>query len=112
MSKVEDVPAATTLVTMLVMVSYFISLFTLNVPNGLLMRVTSILPLTSFMVMFVRYSLSSVSLWEVILSYVLLFGTTALMATISIKIYRFGTMNYGNTTNIFKLIKKALKSNS
>lgn len=112
MTKVEDVPAATTLVTMLVMVSYFISLFTLSVPEGILMKVASILPLTSFMVMFVRYSLSSVSIFEVILSYALLLGTTILMAMISIKIYRFGTMNYGNTNNVFKLIKKALKSNA
>lgn len=112
MTKVEDVPAATTLVTMLIMASYFISLFTLNSPEGLLMKITSILPLTSFMVMFVRYSLSSVSLFEVFLSYGLLLAMTALMAALSIKIYRFGTMNYGNTSNVFKLIKKALKSNS
>lgn len=110
MTKVEDVPAATTLVTMLIGISYFISIFSLNMPQSLLIRITSFLPLTSFMVMFVRYSVSSVSMLEVLISFGLLLGTAALMAALSIRIYRFGTMNYGNSTNVFKLVKKALRS--
>ena len=109
-TKVEDVPSATTLVTMLVMISYFISMFSLSMSQGLLIKITSFLPLTSFMVMFVRYAISSVSIFEVFVSFGLLLITAGLMGALSVKIYRFGTLNYGNSSNVFKLVKKALES--
>ncbi len=110
MTKVEDVPAATTLVTLLIMISYFIAMFSLNLPQSLLINIASYWPLTSFMVMFVRYAISSVTTIEVLLSFGLLLITAILMGALSVKIYRFGTLNYGNSTNVFKLIKKALTS--
>ena len=110
MTKVEDVPAATTLVTLLIMISYFIAMFSLNLPQSLLINIASFWPLTSFMVMFVRYAISSVTTIEVLLSFGLLLITAILMGALSVKIYRFGTLNYGNSTNVFKLIKKALTS--
>ena len=109
MSKVEDVPSATTLVTMFVMAAYFISMFSLNLPDSLMLKVTSLVPFTSFMVMFVRYAVSSVASWEVLVSYGLLLLTAILMALASVKIYRFGTLNYGNSNGVLKLIRKALK---
>jgi len=110
MSKVEDVPAATTLVTMFVMVAYFICIFSLNLQSSMITKVASYIPFTSFMVMFVRYAISSVSLLSVSLSFLLLLTTAALMASLSVKIYRFGTLNYGNSTNVILLIKKALRN--
>lgn len=110
MSKVEDVPAATTLVTMFVMVAYFICIFSLNLQSSMITKVASYIPFTSFMVMFVRYAISSVSLLAVSLSFLLLLTTAALMAFLSVKIYRFGTLNYGNSTNVILLIKKALRN--
>lgn len=110
MSKVEDVPSATTLVTMFVMVAYFICIFSLNMQSSMITKVASYIPFTSFMVMFVRYAISSVSLLEVSLSFLILIASAAVMASISVKIYRFGTLNYGNSTNVIQLIKKALKN--
>lgn len=109
MSKVEDVPSATTLVTMFVMVAYFISMFSLNLPESLLLKITSFVPFTSFMVMFVRYAVSSVTMMELVISYGILLATAVLIALASVKIYRFGTLNYGNNSNVIKLVKKALK---
>ncbi|WP_312649254.1 ABC transporter permease [Proteiniclasticum sp.] len=112
MSKVEDVPSATTLVTMFVMVAYFISMFSLNLPESLLLKITSFVPFTSFMVMFVRYAVSSVTIMELVISYGILLVTAVLIALASVKIYRFGTLNYGNNSNVIKLVKKALKEDS
>ncbi len=109
MSKVEDVPSATTLVTMFVMVAYFIAMFSLNLPESLLLKVTSFVPFTSFMVMFVRYAVSTVTMMELVISYGILLLTAVLTALASVKIYRFGTLNYGNNNNVIKLVKKALK---
>lgn len=108
-SKVEDVPSATTLVTMFSMVAYFISLFTLNFPESLVLKVASYVPFTSFMAMFVRYAINSISFLELALSYGILLGTTAAIALLSVKIYRYGTLNYGNSGNTIKLIRTALK---
>lgn len=109
MSKVEDVPSATTLVTMFVMAAYFIAMFSLNLPESLLLKVTSFIPFTSFMVMFVRYAVSTVTMPELVISYGILLLTAALTALASVKIYRFGTLNYGNNNGVIKLIKRALK---
>lgn len=109
-SKVEDVPSATTLVTMFAMAAYFIAIFSLNLSDSLFLTITSYFPFTSFMVMFVRYAIANISFIEVMISYGILLITTILMALASVKIYRFGTLNYGNTTNVFKLIKKAFSS--
>ena len=108
-SKVEDVPSATTLVTMFSMAAYFISLFTLNFPESLVLKVASYVPFTSFMAMFVRYAINSISFLELALSYGILLATTAAIALLSVKIYRYGTLNYGNSGNTIKLIRTALK---
>lgn len=109
-SKVEDVPSATTLVTMFAMIAYFIALFSLNMTDSVFLSIASYFPFTSFMVMFVRYAIANVSFFKVSISYGILFITTILMALASVKIYRFGTLNYGNTTNVFKLARKAFKA--
>ncbi len=108
-SKVEDVPSATTLVTMFSMAAYFISLFTMNFPESLVLKVASYVPFTSFMAMFVRYAINSISFLELALSYGILLATTAAIALLSVKIYRYGTLNYGNSSNTIKLIRTALK---
>ena len=112
-SKVEDVPTATTLVTMLVMVAYFIAMFSLGLSNeSILLKITSYFPFTSFMVMFVRYAITTVPIFTVILSYFILLLTAIFTALASVKIYRFGTLNYGNAGSIIKLIKTALKDDN
>lgn len=108
-SKVEDVPSATTLITMFNMAAYFISLFTLNFPDSIVLKIASYVPFTSFMAMFVRYANTSTSLMELGISYGILLATTMGIALLSVKIYRYGTLNYGNSGNTLKLIKKALK---
>ncbi len=112
-SKVEDVPTATTLVTMLVMVAYFIAMFSLGLSNeSILLKITSYFPFTSFMVMFVRYAITTVPIFTVLLSYFILLLTAIFTALASVKIYRFGTLNYGNAGSIIKLIKTALKDDN
>jgi len=113
MSKVEDVPSATTLVTMFVMAAYFIAMFSLGLSNeSIVLKIASYFPFTSFMVMFVRYAITSVSMFSVVLSYAILLLTAIFIALASIKIYRFGTLNYGNKGSILKLIKTAMRNDN
>ena len=57
------------------------------------------------MAMFVRVSMGSVELWEVVVSLGILFISTVLIGILASKIYRMGTLRYGNPVKI----KDALK---
>lgn len=104
-SKVEEVNSAMTPIQILFVAGYMIVMFGLYIPDSLLMRVASIVPFTSSITMFARYALVTVPLWEIGLSLGLLGLTTWLMSYISIRIYRMGTLNYGNRIGFIKALR-------
>lgn len=107
-SRVEDVNNAVMPLMVLIMIGLFVSMFTFGNVNSTLARVTSHIPFTSFLMMPTRYLMSVVPLWELLLSMAILIVSTILMAWISIKIYRWGTLYYGNKINLFKILKQSL----
>ncbi|MDD2591782.1 MAG: ABC transporter permease [Erysipelotrichaceae bacterium] len=104
-SKVEDVGSSTTPITMLFMIAYFISAFAINMPKGLIITIGSYVPFTAILVMPIRYFLTSVPLIELIISIGLMALTAIALAYVSIKIYRLGSLNYGNKISFIKAIK-------
>lgn len=108
-SKVEDVGSGTALVQFLFISGYFIASSGMNNPQGSLLRIGSIIPFTSIMNMPLRSALSSVPAADYLLAGGLLVLFTVLLAFLSIKIYRWGTLNYGNKKGFFYAIKQALK---
>ena len=108
-SRVEDVNNATGFVQFIFIAGYIASSFAMNMPNSALATVCSMIPFTSLMVMPLRSALITVPFWQHLVSGSLLLMTTLLLAFLSIKIYRWGTLNYGNKTGFFHAIKMALK---
>lgn len=104
-SKVEDVSTSISPVMMVFIAVYMLTNFTINLPESIIARVSSIVPLSSPMAMFARYSLVSIPAFELILAVVLLVISTLLLAWISIKIYRLGTLNYGNRVGLIKALR-------
>ncbi len=104
-SKVEEVNSAMAPIQILFVAGYMIVMFGLYIPDSLLMRVASIVPFTSSITMFARYALVTVPIWEIGLSLGLLGFTTWLMSYISIRIYRMGTLNYGNRIGFMKALR-------
>ncbi|WP_425538303.1 ABC transporter permease [Microaceticoccus formicicus] len=104
-SKVEDVSTSISPVTIIFVLVYFVTNFAINMPESLVARLASIIPFSSPMAMFARYSLVSIPLIEILISFGLLLLTTAFLAYLSIKIYRLGSLNYGNRVKFFKAIK-------
>lgn len=107
-SRTEDITTSATPVTLVYILAFFISIIGLSFPNNIIVRIASYFPFTSFMAMFVRISMSSVSIIEIILSLVILLVTTILVGIFSAKIYRLGTLRYGNPIKIsqaFKMLK-------
>ena len=92
---------------MIIMLVYFVVLFQLDKPDGTIMKVCSYLPVSSYSAMFVRIGMGSVELWEVIVSAVILFASIFAAGWIAAKIYRMGTLRYGNPIKFTKALKDA-----
>lgn len=104
-SRTEDIGTSSTPITLIFIAAFFISMVGLNNPDMLVVKVASFIPLTSFMAMFVRIAMGSVPMFEIIISLVLLAGTTVLVGVFASKIYRLGTLMYGNPIKIRQAIK-------
>ncbi len=104
-SRVEDVNNAIGPIQTIFVVAFMISTIGMNTPSSLLIKISSFIPFTSPMAMFVRYSMTEVPIIDLIISLMLLFITTVILANISIKIYRQATLNYGNKLSLLKVIK-------
>lgn len=109
-SKVEDVNNATGLVQILFVAGYLASSFAMNMPNSSLAVITSIFPFTSLMVMPLRSAIVTVPVWQYMLSGGLLILSCVLLAALSIKIYRWGTLNYGNKKGLVHAVKMVMKN--
>lgn len=104
-SRTEDISASATPITIIFIGVFFIAITGMQNTEGLLLKVASFVPFSSFMAMFVRVSMGSVKLWEVVVSLGILFISTVLIGILASKIYRMGTLRYGNPVKI----KDALK---
>ena len=96
----QEAQQYSTAVTLLVAVAFFSIFSLLNDPNGSLARVFSLIPFFAPIVMPVRYSLTSIPLYEVALSFAMtvlgLFG----VAWIAGRIYRVGILMYGKKPSL------------
>ena len=107
-SRTEDISASSTPITLLFIVVFFISITGMQNPDGMLLKIASFVPFSSFMSMFVRVSMGSVSTLEIIISLLILVITTLAIGFLASIIYRMGTLMYGNRVklkDIFKLVK-------
>lgn len=107
-SKTEDINKSSTGLQMILMIAYFVALFQLSNPNGMIMKIASFLPFTSFISMFVRVAMGSAQIYEVIISVAILFISVILAGMLGAKIYRQQTLRYGNPIK-FKDALKSLK---
>lgn len=104
-SKTEDISSSIAPVTMIFIIVFFISLFGLTNSDTLLIKIASFIPFSSSMTMLIRVAMGNVSNIEVVISFIILLASTILTAFGTAKIYRLGTLMYGNPIKI----KNALK---
>ena len=110
-SKVEDVNKSATPLTMIMVVVFMLVMMNLTEPDGSLMKILSYIPFSSCVAMFVRVGMSTVSIVEIVISAILLIVTTLGAGFIGAKIYRQGTLKYGNPISISTALKSLKKSN-
>ena len=108
-SKTEDINKSAGGVQMVIMIVYFITLASLTDVDGIMIKVTSFLPVSSYSAMFARVAMGSVNTWEIVVSFIILVASIVVVGIRGAKIYRMGTLRYGNPiklSNAFKSIKE------
>lgn len=108
-SRTEDVSKTSSGLTMVIMLVYFGVLFQLGNVDGTLMKVLSFLPVSSYSAMFVRIAMGAVATWEVVLSFLILVASTVGIGFLGAKIYRMGTLRYGNPISFTKALRELKK---
>lgn len=107
-SRMEDVNSAVSPVMFLFITSYMIAMSALQGGDSIILKISSWIPFFSVMVMPIRNAITTVAVYEVIGSTLLTVVFIYLFARLSIRIYRWGTLNYGNKPNFFKVCKEVL----
>lgn len=109
-SKTEDISKSSSPVLMLYIASFMIAIFGMTSnSNSIMMKVASYIPFTSGNAMFIRVSMGSVAVWEVIVSAIILGVSCVIAGVLAAKIFRFGTLHYGNPIKFKTALRKIKK---
>ena len=104
-SKTEDISSSIGPITMIFVIVFFISMFGLSNSDSLLIKIASFIPFSSLMTMLIRVAMGTVSNFEIVISFIILLTSTILTALASAKIYRLGTLMYGNPIKLRNALK-------
>jgi len=104
-SKTEDINKSAGGVQMVIMIVYFVVLVQLSNINGIVIKIASFLPFSSYSAMFARVAMGTVAPWEVVVSFLILVVSIVLVGMFGAKIYRMGTLRYGNPIKLSNAIK-------
>lgn len=107
-SKTEDISKSSSPVLMIYIASFLIAVFGMTSnSDSMMMKVASYIPFTSGNAMFIRVSMGSVATWEVVVSALLLGVSCVIAGVLAAKIFRFGTLHYGNPIKFKTALKKS-----
>ena len=110
-SKTEDISKSVSGLMVVIMAVYFFSLLQLTNIDGSVIKILSFLPISSYSTMFARIAMGTVAAWEIIVSFLILVVSIGAAGIVGAKIYRMGTLRYGNPIKITTALK-ALKKNA
>ncbi|MBQ7954378.1 MAG: ABC transporter permease [Lachnospiraceae bacterium] len=109
-SKTEDVSKSSSGLMIITMVVYFFSLVQLQNVEGAVIKVLSFLPISSYSTMFARIAMGTVAPWEIVVSMLILVVSILGAGFIGAKLYRMGTLRYGNPIKITTALQDIRKS--
>lgn len=106
-SKTEDISKSATPVTLIYVASFLIAMMGLTDCDSMMVKVASFIPFTSGNAMFIRISMGSVAVWEIVVSGAVLLVSCVVTGMLAAKLFRFGTLHYGNPMKLTKALKGA-----
>lgn len=104
-SKPEEIQSANGPVSILAVVGFYLSYFTMMNPTNNLNEIAALVPISSPFCMPFRVMMGLTNTSEILLSLAILIITIILVAHISIKIYSSAILNYGERINLKKMFK-------
>lgn len=108
-SKTEDISKSVSGLMVVVMAVYFFSLLQLTNIDGTIIKVLSFLPFSSYSTMFARIAMGTVAPWEIAVSFLILVLSILGTGCLGAKIYRMGTLRYGNPIKLGTALKDLKK---
>lgn len=87
-ARIEDINQSLMPMTLISMIAFYISLFSIMNTDTLLVKITSFIPLLSPFVMFVRASTSDVAIWEIVLSMIISIITIFILLWVAVRSYK------------------------
>ena len=111
-SKLEDINTSVMPITLLFIIAFIVVMTSMSSGNvdNTLMKVAPFIPFTSPMAMFTRICMSTVPLYEILISIAILIGSTIGVGYVAAKIYRVGVLLYGTTPKIGAILKAVWKA--
>lgn len=109
-SKTEDVSKSASGLVLVVMVVYFFALLQLTNVDGTVIKVLSFLPISSYSTMFARIAMGTVAMWEILVSFFILVLSILGTGFLGAKLYRMGTLRYGNPIKLSTALKDIRKN--
>lgn len=101
----EDVQSANGPVAILVVISFYLSYFTMMNPTSELNSFAAIFPFSSPFCMPLRMMLGLAGVWDTLISIAVLLVTIFIIAKVSIKIYSSAILNYGTKMNFKDIVR-------
>ena len=110
-SKMEDLSASITSVTIIFVIAYLVASTGMTAPDMSIVRISSYIPFVSLFTTPIRYMLTSVRVIELVASLLIMSLSTLGIAALSIYIYRQGSLNYGNKMSLIRTVKTLFRKN-
>ena len=104
-SRQEDLQSATTPLTILILVAFFLSFNALDDPGGTLARVASLVPFSAPLVMPGRMALGDATPVEVAVAVLLLVATTILLVRVGARVYAGAILRTGKPVKLLEALR-------
>lgn len=104
-SKTEDINKNSSGLIMIITAVYIFSLAQLSNMDGIIIKILSFLPISSYSTMFARIAMGTVSGWEVAVSFLILVVSVIGTGMLGAGLYRLGTLRYGNPIKLRTALK-------
>ncbi len=111
-TKLEDINTSTMPLMFLFIIAFMVVMFSMSSGDidNTAMLVCSFIPFTSPMAMFTRIAMSTVPMYEILISIAILVGSVVGVGVLSAKIYRVGVLLYGTTPKLGAILKAVWKA--
>jgi ABC-2 type transport system permease protein len=92
-------------ISMLFTLPFFFTVIFFSAPNSPLATLLTIFPTTSFLTIALRWSMTTIPLWEMIVGWVLVTASAVFMVWAAARIFRLGMLQYGQRLDVKSMLR-------